>query len=157
MNLLKEHGSVSKFTNFLKPESMNKDFSCLVNLSSKIDVPEEHHLFPFLFYVSKGNVLKDLYVNVGQAMLKVHSSAGKKSQPLLSLANEWSQGTVSISLPDGQDVQGEKSSIFKMVFWLNAYQKFFCEKVPFSIAITFSSFLNVHVCIFILEGIILFS
>ena len=89
MNLLKDLQSVSKFTEFLKPDSSNKDFSCLVSLSTRMDMPEEHHLFPFLFYVSKGNVLKDLYVNVGQAMLKVHSSAGRKAQPLLSIANDW--------------------------------------------------------------------
>lgn len=89
LNLLKELGSVTKFAKFLSPESVNRDFSCLDHLSSKIDIPTEHHLFPFLFYVSKGNPLKDLYVNVGQAMLRVHTSAGKKPQPLLALANEW--------------------------------------------------------------------
>ena len=81
---------MSKFTDFLKPNSMNKDFSCLRSLSVNISVTEEHHLFPFLFYVSKGNVLKDLYVNVGQAMLRAHTSGGRKCQPLIAIANEWS-------------------------------------------------------------------
>lgn len=40
-----------------------------------------------------------------------------------------SQGQIVISLPDGHDVQGERSSILRMVLWLNTYYKFYCQKV----------------------------
>ena len=96
LNLFKQLGSVSSFTELLKPDSFYKDFNCLVDLSSSIDIAEEHHLFPFLFFVGKGNVLKDLYVNVGQAMLKAHTSGGRKIQQLMTLANEWSVYTCTM-------------------------------------------------------------
>lgn len=40
-----------------------------------------------------------------------------------------SQGQIVISLPDGHDVQGERSSILRMVLWLNTYYKFYYQKV----------------------------
>ena len=40
-----------------------------------------------------------------------------------------SRGRVVIGLPDGHDVQGERSLLFKMVLWLVTYYRFYCAKV----------------------------
>ena len=87
--LLKELSSYKSFTDLLGPNSFCKDFNVLVQLSTKIELPEEEHLFPFLVSVGKGNVLKDLYDRVGRAMLTVHNSGGRKLAPLTSVAQEW--------------------------------------------------------------------
>lgn len=147
LHLLKELHSFKKFTELLGPNSFCKDFNCLVRLSTAIELPEEEHLFPFLVYMGKGNLLRDLYERVGRAMHTVHTSGGRKTAPLTSLAQEWSvaytctlleiiyfylirsRGQVTISLPDGHEVHGERSSIFRMILWLNVYYKFYCQKV----------------------------
>ena len=64
-----------------------------------------------------------MYMYFGLMCLNIHVHVS-------SMHSSRSQGKLTISLPDGQDVQGDKSGIFRMVFWLNAYHKFFCEKVP---------------------------
>lgn len=89
LHLLKEVQSFKKFAELLGPNSFCKDFNALVRLSTSVELPEEEHLFPFLVSVGRGNMLKDLYDRVGRAMNTVHSSGGRKTTPLTSLADEW--------------------------------------------------------------------
>ena len=89
LHLLKEVQSFKKFSELLGPNSFCKDFNSLVRLSTSVELIEEEHLLPFLVSTGKGNMLKDLYERVGRAMNTVHSSGGRKTAPLLSLAEEW--------------------------------------------------------------------
>jgi hypothetical protein len=131
LHLLKEMRSFTKFNDLLGPNSHCKDFTSIQRLSSSsIDIPNEDSMFPFFIITGKGNLLKELYDKVGRAMLTAHTSSGRKLNPLISLSNEWSQGKVTVTLPDGQELQADKSSIFKMMIWFNTYYKFYCQKKP---------------------------
>ena len=92
MHLLKELQSYSKFNELIGPTSVTsfqKDFTCLTSLDTTVQLSDDYHCFSFLLSPGKNNVLKELYDHVNRAMQMVHTSNGRRRQPLNTVAQEW--------------------------------------------------------------------
>lgn len=92
MQLLKELQSYTKFAELIGPTSISsfqKDFTCLNALNTSVELTDDYHVFTFMLATSKNNILKELYERVSRAMQMVHTSNGRKRQPLTTVAQEW--------------------------------------------------------------------
>lgn len=92
MHLLKELESYSRFNELIGPSSITsfqKDFTCLNELNTSFHLSDEYHCFAFLLPSGKNNILRELYERVNRAMQMVHTSNGRRRQPLATVAQEW--------------------------------------------------------------------
>ena len=92
MHLLKELKNYNKFDELIGPSSImsfQKDFTCLSSLDATVQLPDDFHCFTFLLSAGKNNILRELYERVNRTMLMVHTSNGKRRQPLATVAQEW--------------------------------------------------------------------